>query len=126
MDIYYDDGSGIRANEKLRQDPEVRAVITELLDRQSAALLEAERLIAEAHRVLMSVPHYQNMHEGLYARVVSAVGSASGEIASNKQSIMWHTDTYVGNLAAFELGSVIRAELDRGYDCTTEKRFDGS
>jgi hypothetical protein len=99
-------------NNKLRNDPAVRSEIKKHLEEKKTALNEANKLITEAERILRSVKHY-NVNDVLYERSVSAVSRASTEVAIQVNMMQdTSTETYIGNLAVSDLGSIFKAEID--------------
>ena len=101
----------MNSSEKRRNDPQIRAAVTEVLDARAEAILKAEKLVQEALSILVSVPHY-NVDDPLYTRSTDAVSRAVSQLSGDKHYILGRTDTYVGNIAANELGRILQEELD--------------
>jgi hypothetical protein len=100
----------MKSNEKLRNDMEVREAVQDVLDAKDKAVKDALALIQQAQMLLVAVPYY-NVDEPLYTHVVAATSAATREAQSYIQHTE-HTETYVGNVAASELGRMIKQQLD--------------
>lgn len=100
----------MKSNEKLRNDMEVREVVQDVLDAKDKAVKDALALLQQAQMLLVTVPYY-NVDEPLYTRVVDAVSAANTQAQAYNQHTE-HTETYVGNVAASELGRMIKQQID--------------
>lgn len=99
-----------------RNDPELKAKVAKVIRARQAALNEASALLNQAYEILKAQRHFAG--EETYNQQVSSVSTASyslsraAEFASGRRG---HTDndpskndTYLGNLAAGDLGIQIQ------------------
>ena len=96
--------------EERRNNPAIREAVKKVLDEKAEALIAAEKLIDEARAILVGVYH-GDVDDELYSRVTDAVSRAAIQIHSDKRFIISRTETYIGNLAAFDLGRILEEEL---------------
>lgn len=108
-------------SEERRKDPVLRERVTEVLNQQADAVREATPLLEEAFRILRkgnsNLSAYSQM--ALYRRIEDITARAVQEIHATGQYITDpRTDTYIGNIAASEVGYVLQRELDAQKDVT--------
>lgn len=90
----------------------IRDEVLKVLNAKAEAVKKAEFLVSEALAILNDVP-YVGMDDSIYSRVVNSVGMADYIIRRDKDMIDRRpTETYIGNMAAFELGEAIEKDLN--------------
>jgi hypothetical protein len=93
----------ISYSEKRREDPELRGKVERLLDAQNAALLDAAQVLEGLSKTMRNLSIDTNP---IYDRCVHAVGLARWNVSGDADFMNRnaHTDTYIGNMAAGEMG----------------------
>lgn len=102
----------MKANNERRNNPEIRAEVKRVLDARVEAHVKALALVKEAYEIMRATP-YQGIDADIYDRGTSAVWSAYYTLGRDERFVGRNTETYIGNVAAFELGEVIEKNMEK-------------
>jgi hypothetical protein len=102
-------------NEQRRNDPELQAKVSLVVEARKAALAKAAEKLREALVILDSMQDFTG--DPIYTRCVNAAWIAHNKVSGDAQFMSRPTtDTYIGNMAASELGGQIISMGDRFYE----------
>jgi hypothetical protein len=94
-------------SESRRNNPEIRAAVTELLERRQATVREIQVLAQQMRELVRSLPYPLLGDDVLLERVTSAVWGVENQAASYLSSHRENNETYIGNISASVLGEEI-------------------
>jgi protease II len=97
-------------SERRRNDPEIRAKVEEIHKARQAMLLKAEAQLEEIVNEMRALTQYGD--DAIYNRCYDAVWDAQYKVGNDARFMQRiGGETYVGNLAAGELGEIIEKSL---------------